>query len=65
MYEHKNYICPYFRHIYNNKMRCEGCVLLSNIEDVYEDYQNEFCNSYNWKNCSIARKLNIYYEGRK
>lgn len=64
VYWHKYYICPYFSSDDKQKIYCEGhCRLCFPDKDTTNEYLRSYCASdQGWKNCSIAKSLNEYYD---
>ena len=63
-YWHKFYICPYFTSDDQRKVCCEGnCRLCFPNNETTNEYLKKYCASdHGWKECSIAKSLNAYYE---
>ena len=55
--------CPYFTWDGVQCVRCEAGKIDFLSKRNAEDYMTRFCaNVDGWKNCTIARQINIFYE---
>lgn len=61
-YSHRAFICPYFQYDIKLGVKCEGGKINFKDRDHALGYENKYCGSYDWKHCSVAQALNIYYE---
>lgn len=59
----KTYACPFWKWENGLSMSCECCRMDFPDKDTKSDYAQQYCASVEgWKNCSVARALNEFYE---
>lgn len=61
-YYHKDYKCPFYGTSTKLQVRCEGGTQLCFPDKLSITYHiNHICCD-DWKSCTIARALNLYYD---
>lgn len=60
-YSHKTFICPFFKQDERLCIRCEGGKIKFPDRKAAAEFQDRYCASHQWQECSVAQALNDYY----
>lgn len=61
-YGNENIVCPFFKDMAKNEIKCEGIISCSAI-NTWEnpknkkEHQEQYCNTFRYSGCSLAREL--------
>lgn len=60
-----NFICPYYSYDKKGFVKCEAGRIAFPFAAVSNGYFDNYCRSFNWQNCTLAKALNEKYEKEK
>lgn len=69
-YGDQDIVCPYYKAFLKQQIKCEGLFKSSSLSQSFQniknakDWKKNFCESFNYKNCVIAKMLDEKYEKR-
>lgn len=65
-YGNESIICPFFKDMAKNEIKCEGIISCSAVNTwenskSKEEHRERYCNTFQYSECFLARKLLLKY----